>query len=155
MITPEDVSRVLELARAFRLRDRRHALTFVQWTETVLTAAQVYFVTSSSTCARRRTRCGSSARCKAEELPVEKLRYCLNRAPKFTDLTGQEPREAPGESLEIGIEVQLPDGGRQITQSGDHGQPLAKSAPQNPLRKEIAKLARSLHELGKNDAEAA
>ncbi len=59
------------------------------------------------------------------------------------------------ESLEIGIELQLPDGGKPVTQGADHGLPLAASAPKNPLRKEIAKLATSLHELGKAEAEAA
>ena len=42
-----------------------------------------------------------------------------------------------------------------MTQGADHGLPLAASAPKNPLRKEIAKLATSLHELGKAEAEAA
>ena len=60
-----------------------------------------------------------------------------------------------GESLEISIEIQLPDGGRPVSQSADHGLPLASSAAKNPLRKEIAKLAASLHELGKSEAEAA
>lgn len=59
------------------------------------------------------------------------------------------------ESLGISIDLQLPEGGKQVTQSGDHGQPLALSAPKNPLRKEIAKLAHSLHELGQSETEAA
>jgi pilus assembly protein CpaE len=59
------------------------------------------------------------------------------------------------ESLEISIELLLPDGGRAVCQSSDHGLPLASAAAKNPLRREIAKLANSLHELGKSDAEAA
>ena len=59
------------------------------------------------------------------------------------------------ESLGISIDLQLPDGGKQITQCGDHGLPLAASAAKNPLRKEIAKLAQSLHDLGRDEAEAA
>ena len=59
------------------------------------------------------------------------------------------------ESLEISIEVQLPDGGKVITQASDHGQPLAVGAAKNPLRKEIMKLAASLHELGKPEADEA
>ena len=51
--------------------------------------------------------------------------------------------------------IQLPDGGKQITQCADHGMPLEASAAKNPLRKEIAKLAQSLHDLGRNEAEAA
>ncbi|MCB2158831.1 MAG: pilus assembly protein CpaE, partial [Rhodobacteraceae bacterium] len=81
---------------------------------------------------------------KAEDLPFEKLRYVLNRAPSFTDLTGKGRVKRLAESLDIAIEVQLPDGGKPVTQSNDHGQPLAETANKNPLRKEIAKLAVSL-----------
>ena len=59
------------------------------------------------------------------------------------------------ESLDITIELQLPDGTKQVTQSNDHGLPLAETAAKNPLRKEIAKLAASLHEIGREEAEAA
>ena len=92
---------------------------------------------------------------KAEDLPFEKIRFCLNKAPKFTDLNGKSRVKRMAESLEISIEVQLPDGGRPVPQANDHGIPLADSAGKNPLRKEIMKLARSLHELGKDDAAAA
>ena len=54
------------------------------------------------------------------------------------------------ESLEISIEAQLPDGGRAIMQAGDHGAPLAVAARKHPLRKEIAKLAASLHAIGQS-----
>ena len=92
---------------------------------------------------------------KSEDLPVEKLRFCLNRAPKFTDLNGKSRVKRMAEGLEVSVEVMLPDGGRQIVQVGDQGVPLASGASKNPLRKEISKLALSIHELGKNDAEAA
>jgi pilus assembly protein CpaE len=49
--------------------------------------------------------------------------------------------------------LQLPDGGAQVTQANDHGLPLAENAGKNPLRREIHKLAKSLHDLNK-DAEA-
>jgi pilus assembly protein CpaE len=91
----------------------------------------------------------------AEELPVEKLRYVLNRAPKFTDLNGKARVKRLCDSLDLSIELQLPDGGKAVTQSADNGLPLATSAAKNPLRKEIAKLAASLHALGQDDAEAA
>jgi pilus assembly protein CpaE len=50
------------------------------------------------------------------------------------------------ESLDIPIEVLLPDCGKQVTQANDHGLPLAETAPKLPLRKEIHKLAASLRE---------
>jgi pilus assembly protein CpaE len=42
-----------------------------------------------------------------------------------------------------------------VAEAGDHGQPLGLQHPRNPLRKEIAKLAQSLYEVGRSDAEAA
>jgi len=87
---------------------------------------------------------------KAEELPFEKLRFALNRAPKFTDLTGKSRVKRLAESLDIDIELLLPDGGKQILQANDHGLPLAESAAKNPLRREIQKLAKSLHEHNKS-----
>ena len=156
LISSEDVSRVLELARThFDYVIVDMPSTLVQWTETVLTSAQVYFCTLELDMRSAQNALRLKRALKSEDLPVEKLRYCLNRAPKFTDLSGKSRVKRLGESLEIGIEVQLPDGGRQVTQSGDQGTPLAASAAKNPLRKEIAKLASSLHELGKNEAEAA
>ena len=42
----------------------------------------------------------------SEELPVEKLRYVLNRAPKFTDLNAKSRVKRMAESLSISIDVQ-------------------------------------------------
>ena len=156
MITPEDVSRVLDLARAhFDYVIVDMPSTLVMWTETVLTASQIYFATVELDMRSAQNTLRFKRALKSEELPIEKLRFCLNRAPKFTDLNGKSRVKRMAESLEIGIELQLPDGGKQIMQAGDHGLPLASSAAKNPLRKEIAKLASSLHDLGKDEAEAA
>ena len=86
---------------------------------------------------------------KAEGLAHEKLRFVLNRAPKFTDLSGKSRVKRMAESLDISIEAQLPDGGSQISQANDHGLPLAETAAKNPLRKDIAKLAKTLVDLNK------
>ncbi|MAU51734.1 MAG: pilus assembly protein CpaE [Roseovarius sp.] len=155
-IGPEDVKRVLELARRhfdYVIIDMPTSL--VQWTETVLNACQIYFVTleldmrSAQNCLRVKRALQS------EELPVDKLRFCLNRAPKFTDLTGKSRVRRLSDGLEITLDIQLPDGGRAVAQSADHGLPLALSTAKNPLRREIAKLAKSLHDLGRDEAEAA
>jgi pilus assembly protein CpaE len=90
-----------------------------------------------------------------EELPFEKIRFLLNRAPKFTDLQGKSRVKRMSESLGISLDVLLPDGGRVVTQACDHGLPLASQASKNPLRKEIAKLAESLHSVGASDSKAA
>ena len=156
MISPQDVERVIELARSkFDYVIVDMPSTLVQWTETVLSASQIYFATLELDMRSAQNVLRLKRALKAEELPIEKLRFCVNRAPKFTDLSGKSRVKRMGESLEISIEVHLPDGGRPVSQSGDHGLPLASSAAKNPLRKEIAKLAASLHELGKSDAEAA
>ncbi|MEH6738016.1 MAG: pilus assembly protein CpaE, partial [Sulfitobacter sp.] len=91
----------------------------------------------------------------SEDLPIEKLRYVMNRAPKFTDISAKGRVKRMAESLAISIDIQLPDGGKPITQANDHGKPLATSAPKSPLRKEIAKLAASIHSLRDSDVAAA
>ena len=58
------------------------------------------------------------------------------------------------ESLGISIEVQLPDGGKPVAQTADHGIPLAEGIAKNPLRKEILKLATSIHEVNQSEATA-
>ncbi|PVA10386.1 pilus assembly protein CpaE [Pelagivirga sediminicola] len=156
MITTDDVQRVLDQARRhfdYVIVDMPN--TLVQWTETVLCAAQVYFVTLEMDMRSAQNTLRLKRALKAEDLPIERLRYCMNRAPKFTDMSGKSRVKRMAESLEIGIELQLPDGGKAVSQGADHGLPLASSAPKNPLRKEIAKLAASLHALGKSDVEAA
>jgi len=156
LISPEDVTRVLDQARRhFDYVIVDMPTTLVQWTETVLNAAQIYFITLEMDMRSAQNTLRLKRALKAEELPLERLRFCVNRAPKFTDLNGKARIKRMAESLEIGIELQLPDGGKPVSQGSDHGLPLAASAPKNPLRKEIAKLAASLHELGKSEAEAA
>ncbi len=155
MITSEDVNKVLDLARRhFDYVIVDMPTTLVQWTEAVLTAAQIYFMTLEMDMRSAQNTLRLKRALKAEDLPVEKLRFCMNRAPKFTDLNGKSRVKRMAESLEIGIELQLPDGGKPVSQGADHGLPLGSSAPKNPLRKEIAKLAASLHALGKIDAAA-
>ncbi|MGK7651781.1 AAA family ATPase [Roseovarius sp. B08] len=156
MITPEDVQRVLDFARAkFDYVIVDMPSTLVQWTETVLHSAQIYFTTLELDMRSAQNALRLKRALRSEDLPIEKLRFCLNRAPKFTDLNGKSRVKRLAESLEISIEVQLPDGGKPVMQAGDHGTPLASAAGKNPLRKEIAKLAVSLHALGQSDAEQA
>ena len=79
----------------------------------------------------------------------------LNRAPKFTDLSGKSRVKRMSESLEIDIEVLIPDGGKAVTESSDNGTPLAETAAKNPMRKEINKLAVSVHKLNLSVAQGA
>jgi pilus assembly protein CpaE len=156
IITPEDVERVIEMARShfdFVVVDLPH--TLVQWSETILHMAHVYFAMIELDMRSAQNTLRLKRALQSEGLPFDKLRFALNRAPKFTDLSGKSRVKRMADSLGISIELLLPDGGKPVLQSCDHGLPLALSNPKNPLRKEIAKLAQSLHELGQAEADAA
>lgn len=156
LIGPEDVQRIIDLARShFDYVVIDMPSTIVQWSETVLNAAHVYFALIELDMRSAQNALRLKRALQSEDLPFNKLRFALNRGPSFTDLSGKSRVKRMGESLGISIDLQLPEGGKQVTQGADHGIPLAKSAAKNPLRKEIAKLAKSVHELGKNEAEAA
>ena len=150
LVSPDDIARLLDLARAqfdFVVIDM--PTTVVQWTETVLHQAQLYFVPLELDMRSAQNTLRMIRALKSEELPVEKLRFVLNRAPGFTELSARGRVKRLCESLDIDVEVQLPDGGKPVTQSNDHGLPLSETAAKNPLRKEIQKLAKSLHDLGR------
>ena len=150
MVTGEDIGRLIEMAEAnfdFVIVDMPS--TIVSWTETVLNRAHVYFGLMELDLRSAQNVLRLVRALKAEDLPHEKLRFVLNRAPKFTDLSARSRVKRMAESLDIDIEVQLPDGTRQVTQANDHGLPLSESAAKNPLRREIQKLAKSLYDLNK------
>ncbi len=156
LISPEDVQRVIDMARRhFDYVVIDMPPTLVHWSETVLHAAHVYFAIFELDMRSAQNALRMKRALQSEDLPFQKLRFALNRSPRFTDLNGKGRIKRMAESLDISIDLLLPDGGKQVTQSCDHGLPLAMSASRNPLRKETAKLARSLHELGQNDAKSA
>ncbi len=155
-LSQDDVSRLVETARQnfdYVVIDMPSVLT--QWTDVVLNAAHVYFAMIELEMRSAQNTLRLKRVLQAEDLPFDKLRFILNRAPKFTDLTGRSRIKRLAESLGISIEVQLPDGGKPVMQACDHGQPLAESAAKNPLRKEILKLANQLNALNQTTSEAA
>jgi len=148
LIGSEDVNRIIDMARTnFDYVVIDMPSTLVSWTEAVLAKAHVYFATLELDMRSAQNALRFIRALKAEDLPYKKLRYVLNRAPKFTDLNGKSRVKRLSESLDIDIEVQMPDGGKPVVQAGDHGVPLAESAGKSPLRKEFIKLAQSVHEL--------
>lgn len=156
LIGPEEVKQVLDIAREhfdYVVVDLPTTLT--QWTDTVLTEAQVCFAVLELDMRSAQNTLRLKRAMQAEELPFDKLRFALNRAPKFTDLQGKSRVRRMSDSLGIRIDVQLSDGGRLVGQANDHGLPLAQHAQKNPLRKDIAKLAAELHSVGQSEAEAA
>ena len=155
IVTPEDIAHLIDMARAnfdFVIIDMPK--TIVAWTETVLSRAHLYFALMELDLRSAQNVLRLVRALKAEGLPHEKLRFALNRAPKFTDLSAKSRVKRMAESLDITIELQMPDGGAQITQANDHGLPLSENAAKNPLRKEIQKLAKSLFDLNKAKAAA-
>ena len=156
LVSSDDIQRLVDTARRhFDYVVIDMPQTFVSWTETVLNAAHVYFALVELDMRSAQNALRVKRALQSEDLPFNKLRFVMNRAPKFADLNGRARVKRMAESLGISIDVLLPDGGRQVTQGADHGLPLASSAPKNPLRREIAKLAASLHDVGQNETEAA
>ncbi|MEL6957977.1 MAG: AAA family ATPase [Pseudomonadota bacterium] len=155
LIGPGDIEKVIEMARInFDYVVIDMPKTMVEWSETVLQAAHVYFAMLELDMRSAQNTLRVKRALQSEQLPFEKLRFVLNRAPKFTDLNGKSRIKRLAESLGISIEVQLPDGGKPVPQNADHGVPLAEGLPKNALRKEIAKLAASVHAVNES-AEAA
>lgn len=145
-LTPDDIQKILDTAKSefdFVIIDM--PTTLVQWTETVLSASQVYLTTFEIDMRSVQNALRLKRALQAEDLPFEKLRFALNRAPKFTDINGKSRVKRIGETLGINVELQLPDGGKQVMQGADRGLPLSEAAPKSPLRKEFQKLAASLH----------
>ncbi|MBV1866342.1 MAG: AAA family ATPase [Marinosulfonomonas sp.] len=154
IITSEDVQRIVDAAKAnFDYVIIDMPSTVVQWTEVVLHTAHVYFAPLELDMRSAQNALRLIRALKSEELPFEKLRYVLNRAPKFTDMSGKARVKRLAESLDIVVEVLMPDGGKPVVDAGDNGIPLAQSAAKSPLRKEILKLANSVHELNQSVAE--
>lgn len=150
LLTCEDVETLIDIAREnfdFVLIDM--PTTVVQWTETVLHKAHIYFALIELDMRSAQNTLRLLRALKAEELPHEKLRFALNRAPRFTDLSGKSRAKRMAESLDIDIELMLPDGAAQVTQANDHGLPLSEVAAKNVLLKEINRLAKSLYDLNK------
>lgn len=155
LVGPEDIHRVIEMARTnFDYVIIDMPKTMVEWSETVLQAAHVYFATIELDMRSAQNTLRIKRALQSEQLPFEKLRFVLNRAPKFTDLNGKSRIKRLAESLGISIELQMPDGGKAVAQNADHGVPMALGLVKNPLRKEIAKLAKSVHEVNQTPVAA-
>ncbi len=145
LVSPAEIEALVKLAqRNFDFVVIDMPTSLVQWTETILGLSQVYFGLLELDLRSAQNALRMIRALKAEDLPHEKIRYALNRAPKFTDMAGKSRAKRMAESLDIDLSLHLPDGGKQVPQSCDHGLPIADTAAKNPLRKEIAKLAQSL-----------
>ena len=143
-----DVQRLLETARTnfdYIVIDMPPAVA--DWSEAVLQAAHLCFAVIELDMRSAQNTLRLKRALTSEGLPFNKIRFALNRAPGFADLTGRSRVKRLAESLGLSIELQFPDGGRAVAEAADQGLPLAESAPKNPLRREIQKLARSIHQV--------
>ncbi|TNC70937.1 AAA family ATPase [Rubellimicrobium roseum] len=154
LVSPADVARLIETARVnfdYVVIDTPPVMA--DWSEAVLNAAHICFAVIGLDMRSAQNTLRIKRALAAEGLPFHKFRFALNRAPGFADLSGRSRVKRMAESLGISIELQFPDGGRVAAEAADQGLPLAEAAPKNALRREIAKLAKSIHEI--NLAEAA
>jgi pilus assembly protein CpaE len=152
IINSKDVERLIEMARVnfdYVVIDMPPVI--VEWSEAVLQAAHICFATLELEMRSAQNTLRLKRALQSESLPFNKFRFILNRAPGFTDLNGKSRVKRLAESLGISIEVQLPDGGKPVAHNGDQGVPMAEGIPKNPLRKEIAKLAKSVHDVNTAD----
>lgn len=72
----------------------------------------------------------------------------------MTDLGGKQRVRRVAESLGIEYSYLLPDGGKQVVNACDQGVPLAEATRSNPLRREIARIARNVLAVEKGAAAA-
>ena len=153
LVGPEDIKRIIDLAAShFDYVIIDMPSTMVEWSQTVLEAAHVYFGMIELDMRSAQNTLRLKRAMQSEDLPFDKIRFVLNRAPGFTDLNGKSRIKRLADSLGIALDVLMPDGGKPVAQNADHGLPLASGLPKNALRKEIAKLAKSVHEVGAAEA---
>ncbi len=149
LLTPEEIERVVETARdSFDFVIIDMPRTIVSWTETVLSASELYFALFELDMRSAQNMLRLIRAMKADGLSIDKFRFMLNRAPRFTDLGGKSRAKRMADSLGIAIATYIPDGGVQVRDSNDHGLPLCEFAPKNPVAKEIRKFAESLVSAG-------
>lgn len=154
IVGAEEISRILEVAA----QSYDHIIVdmptnLVSWSEVVLERAQVFLAIMEVDMRSAQNVLRFLRALKSEDLPYEKVQFALNRAPKFTDMTGKGRVRRMAESLDIEFDFLLLDGGKAIQNAGDHGAPLAEVARKNPLRKQIRKIAISILEMSRSTAD--
>jgi pilus assembly protein CpaE len=152
LIGPEDVLALIQLAKQcfdVVVVDMPH--TLVSWTETVLQESDIYFANVELELRSAQNVLRMIKALRAEHLPLEKVKWVLNRTPRKIDSTTKGRIKRLSESLGVEFNYMLPDGGRQVTDTNDHGVPLAEAAPKNPMRKEILAMAEVLHAAAMGD----
>ena len=152
-IVPMDLISGPDIERLFKMARRHFDIIIVDmpknvtsWTDAVLREADEFFgvLDLELRCTKNIIRFVNLL--EQEQQPFGKIRYILNRAPKFTDLNGKGRIKRLSDALGMEFEFMLPDGGKQVTQCSDQGDALGKVAAKNPLSKEIQKVVKRLFE---------
>ena len=148
LVMPEDIELTINFAREqFDIIIIDMPRTLVAWTETILMNADIYYPVVQLDMRSAQNSLRFLKALKAEDLPTEKLNFVMSKAPRFTDLSGRTRMKRMAESLDINIGETLSDGGPQLTEANEEGQPLSEAAAKNPVRKEIVRLAKQLIDL--------
>lgn len=145
IVSPGDVSAIVKLSREsfdYVLIDMPQAL--MNWSEQVYSASDIFFALMEIDMRSAQNMFRFLRTLKAEDMSLDKIRFILNRAPGMTDLSGKARAKRVAESLGIDFTYTLPEGGKQVINACDQGVPLATAARSNPLRKEIAKVAKQI-----------
>ena len=152
LLSPDEIERLVQTARdCFDIVVIDMPRTIVHWTETVLAASDLYFALLELDMRSAQNTLRLIRAMKADGLSIDKFRFLLNRAPRFTDLGGKSRAKRMADSLGISIATYIPDGGVQVRDANDHGLPLGEFAPKNPVAKEIKKFAASLLDAGSQE----
>ncbi|MEM7744869.1 MAG: AAA family ATPase [Pseudomonadota bacterium] len=155
IVTPSDVQAIIKLAREafdFVLIDMPQSL--MNWSEQVYAASDVFYAVMELDMRSAQNMFRFLRTLKAEDMALDKIQFVLNRAPGLTDLSGKARVKRVSRSLGIEYSVLLPDGGRTVVNACDQGVPLAGTAKSNPMRKEIARVAKALVEQNVSSASA-
>ncbi len=156
IVAPGEVGAILNLAKEafdFVVVDMPQAL--MNWSEQVYSASEVFYALMEIDMRSAQNMFRFLRALRAEEMPLEKMIFCLNRAPGLTDLTGKTRVKRVAESLGIEFTHLLADGGKQVMNACDQGVPLAEVAKSNPVRKEISRIAQGLaKEIARKTAKA-
>lgn len=147
-LSPESVEEILKILTArfdFVIIDAPTALT--PWSDVLLRMSETYFAVMELDMRSADNMLRFLRALQAEELPVDKLQFVINRGPGFGDGAKKTRMKRLSSSLGIEFNIILPDGGRNVIDAFDHGKPLATAAPRNTLRRELKKVASTLVEL--------
>jgi len=147
LLGDEDIDRILKLARRhFDLIIIDMPKSVTTWTDAVLRESDEFIAILDLDMRSTNNVIRLINLLEQEKQPFSKMRYVLNRAPKFTDLSGKSRIKRLSDALGIEFEFMLPDGGKPISTSCDQGEALATSAAKNPLRKDLLKMVKTLYD---------